>query len=151
MAVPVGDRLERGPLELLLAIHPDDLHHGAHLDVWQRRHLLDQVLAHGGSQVRTADEHLDAPREPGEVHRRLPRRVAAADHRDIQVAVQHGLGGGGAVIDARPGQSSRVGDLKLAIADPGCDHHRLAGDLAAVTQRHDSVGVLPANAHHFDR
>src|SRR5437764_10686928 len=45
LAVRVGDRLERGPLELLLAIHRDDLHHGAHLDVWQRRHLLDQVLA----------------------------------------------------------------------------------------------------------
>src|ERR1700682_4763302 len=53
-----------------------------------------------------------------EMERRLPRRVAAADHQDVLTAAQHGLAGARPVEDAGAFETLLVRQAEPAIGDP---------------------------------
>ena len=55
----------------------------AHLDVGQRRELLDEVVRHRRLQRRAAHEHRHLARVAAEVHGGLAGRVRAADDDDV--------------------------------------------------------------------
>lgn len=58
-------------------------------------------------------------RGAGEVHSRLPGRVAPAHHDDFLFGAQRRFHGGRCVVDALPFECRAVGYLKFAIARTG--------------------------------
>ena len=113
---PLPGRLvfEHESFEVVLALARRDFGVEQHVDPLVRLDPLDEVMAHLRAEVVAANEHHDAPRVLGEVHRRLPGRVARADDVDHLVLAAEGFGHRRAVVDAAPGEALRPGGGELA-------------------------------------
>src|SRR4051794_29472286 len=94
--------------QVVVAFGRDRLRVRAHVDVRDRRDLLDQVVRHRLLQAVAAHEHRDLARVAGEVHGGLPGGVRAADDHHMLVLARARLGERGAVVDALAGEGLKA-------------------------------------------
>ena len=66
--------------EAVIGLHPHHLRAHPHINILDRRHLVDEVVRHRRAEIMAADQQRDLPGVPGEPDDRLSRRVAAAHH-----------------------------------------------------------------------
>jgi len=86
---------------------------------------------------------------PGEEHRRLSRRVAAADDRDRIVPADQRLRLRGRVIDARLLEVLQARHVKAAVPHAGRYDDRPGRDRAAILKPHLVVTVAVPDGHRF--
>ena len=111
------------PQPVVLALRRDGRRVRPHVDVRQRRELLDEVVRHRPLDRRAAHEHRHLPRVAGEVHGRLAGGVRRADDRDVLLRARARLGQRRAVVDARAGALGEPRRVVLAVGDARRDQH----------------------------
>ncbi len=80
--------------------------------------------------------------EAGQEQGPLARGVASAQHQHLLPEVMPGLGQGGAIVQAGPGQALLPRHLQALGGHAGGDQQRVAGEFRAVAQLHEAVRVL---------
>ena len=101
---------------------------------------VDQVLGHRRRETVAADEDPNGAGVAGEMERRLPRRVAAADDVDAFAGQRLGLRHRCAVVDARAFELGQAG-LQPPVLDPEREHDCKRGDLGAAFSADDVPSV----------
>ena len=86
--------------ESVVPVERDELGVRVERDVARLFDATDQVAGHRVAQAGAADEHVDMSGLRGEKHCGLPGGVGAADHDDLVVAAEAGLGRRRRVVDA---------------------------------------------------
>src|SRR6185437_3566464 len=148
-------RLERGlvaglrvadddRLELSLALHPDDLAVGAHLDVRPGRELVEQVPRHRPLRARAAAQDRHRPGVVREVQGGLAGGVARADDLHVVAVAGRRLAAGRAVGDALAGELVAALDVEPAPGDAARQDDRARPQDVAAVEVHLAGGRVDA-------
>ncbi|OMP13364.1 hypothetical protein COLO4_01820, partial [Corchorus olitorius] len=134
---------------LAIALQPLQLGADMDLHIVERGDAVDQVARHRLRQF-VPDEKMQAAHLRREIDDRLPRRVAAADQRDLFPGAETRLDRRGPVVDAPPLIVRQRGNARPPIACPGGDHHRTGAD-PTVVRHFQQQGIAPIadQALHF--
>ena len=109
--------------------------------------LVHQVARHRLAEVVAADQEPAARRVPGEEHRRLAGRVAAADDHDRIAGAELGLGLGGRVVDAAHLELVQPRHVEAPVLRTGRDHDGPPGGHLAGRELDLVVGAVARQPH----
>ena len=121
---PVRLLRHRHALEMAVAFERDDLRMRMQRDGWVLLDASHEIARHRFGEPLRAHQHVHAPGGLGEVHGRLARRVAAADHDDFFVDAELRFHEGGPVIHAEAFEARQLGEQGFAVFGAGRDDDR---------------------------
>src|SRR5579864_8866889 len=132
----------RNFLEMRVAMHFGDAGIRPQLNFWRLLNLINQIFRHGAGKGTPSHQYDHLVGVLGEIHRRLARRVCAADHVDNFTLARQCFGGPSTVINARALQTIDSGSVESPPLNSAGNHQRVTGNLATVGQFQDSVRSL---------